>query len=64
MDEDLLTVLRLQAWERAKGELRSVGQASGGYSDELMGDETRRLGRFFVLLEVFIEQVEEHNLLE
>lgn len=60
MDEDLIRILRAQAWERAKGELRAVAQA-------FVGDKAARPGQFGDydnLMEKFIFDVESRGLAE
>lgn len=60
MDENLIRILRAQAWERAKGELRAVAQA-------FVGTESAREGQFGDydnLMETFINEVESRRLAE
>lgn len=58
---EYLQTLRLMAWERAKGELRSIGHAA--YT---AGDASREaaMGRYLDLLERFIRTVEDDGLIE
>jgi len=59
-DEHLQT-LRLMAWERAKGELRSIGHAA--YT---AGDKSREaaMQKYLQLLKAFIRTVEDEGLIE
>lgn len=56
MKNDILQSMRLMAWERAKGELSSIGQASYGRNENIK--------LFFSLLEEFISKVEDEALIE
>ncbi len=55
MSEELQQTLRLMAWERAKGELRSIGHAAYGGGDNMQ--------LFLGYLEDFIECIEDDGLL-
>jgi hypothetical protein len=56
MEEKILRTLRAQAWERAKGELRSVLQTYWG--------EEKKFSDMDEAVSEFIEKVEGHGLAE
>ena len=62
-DERILQAMRGQAWERAKGELRAIGQA--GFSGARYNpNETSPLSKFYDATDAFIEKVESEGWLE
>jgi hypothetical protein len=56
MEEKILRALRAQAWERAKGELRSILQTYWG--------EEKKFSDMDEAVSEFIEKVEGHGLAE
>ncbi len=62
MDAKILQSMRLMAWERAKGELKSINQAN--YPSSLDEDSKARSNKFSKALKKFIKKVEYEGLIE
>lgn len=59
--DEYLQSLRLMAWERAKGELNSIGHAAYTAGDKSREDA---MDRYLSLLNDFIRAVEDDGLIE
>lgn len=62
MDEErILRAMRTMAWERAKGELMSIGHTMyPNYDNE---EERKKRKRFFEIMEAFIQSVDDEELI-
>lgn len=58
--EDISRMMRNQAWERAKGELKSILWTFHGKKDSFSG----QFDKFEALLEDFVNKIEENGLHE
>jgi len=59
--DEYLQAMRGMAWERAKGELNSVGHASFSGGDDV---KRKDIERYLSLLKEFIRTVEDEGLIE
>ena len=59
--DEHLQALRLMAWERAKGELRSIGHASFSAGDK---QRWNAMAIFLDMVESFIKIVEDDGLIQ
>lgn len=59
--DEYLQSMRLMAWERAKGELKSIGHAAYTAGDKSREDA---MNRYLQLLNEFIRAVEDDGLIE
>jgi len=58
--EDIVRMLRAQAWQRAKAELRSVAETFCGHSSAVQGQFTK----YSTAVDNFIREVEDEGLSE